>query len=793
MRRVRDTLRDLPNDTRLRISAITDVAEERINKFQDKMNRLANSIRAFGTVGANMFQGSMLMVSPALVPIIAAAVGLLGTLGPMIAVAGSNTFALAAAFGIAGGAAVGFGAAAIPTIKSIIDGTAKSTKENVRAMRALDKLKSTWSGVQDAIAPQTANAFASAMTGIEKALSSLNPMFKSVAGTVADLSARFDKFMSSKSAKQFFGYLNKNAAPILDKVMSGLGGLIQGFMNLTVAFSPMTDFMAQGFKNMGQSFVDFTERIKGSTALQNFISYLQTNGPKIWAIVKNITLGLIGMFTAFGPLASDMMAGLQNLTSRFKEWGQSLSENQQFQKFIGYIRDNAPTVIALIGNITTFLVNLGIAIAPIGSKVLQVVNSIFAWTSSMMAAHPWIGQIIGGLVMFAGALMASFPAIIAIRTAFVGLPGVISSAIAKILPIVSSFKLAMITGLRMLGIQLYLFGTKVLATATSVIAAFGRMIAGAAKWAASLIAKIVTVIAKFVVMSVKATLHAGKVALSFTVTMVKAAAKATASMIVSMAKIIAKYAVLAAKSMIHAARVAASWLIAMGPVGWVIATVVALVALIIANWDKIKSWTTKTFSKIVSVMREKMNDAKQKVSNILDNIKSFFTSMDLYASGKAIIQSAIDGLMAMKNKIVSKVEGIVGAVRDLWPFSPAKEGPLSDIHRMDFGGPITKSITRAKKPIMSSMTSLAASARSAFTPNIALANIGGTATFDTSFSDGTRAIEHAFNAEVNEIELPDREEQYAVINIGGHEAQGVIKYISGEQNRANFRQRRRPN
>ncbi|WP_342488534.1 hypothetical protein MKX67_18300 [Cytobacillus sp. FSL W7-1323] len=768
MRRVRDTIRDLPSETRVRVTVVTQESERRLNAIQDQISRIANSIRAFGTVGANMFQGSMLMVSPALVPIIAAAVGLLGTLGPMIAVAGSNTFALAAAFGIAGGAAVGFGAAAIPTIQSIIDGTAKSTKENVRAMKALDKLKSTWSGVQDAIAPQTANAFASAMTGIEKALSSLNPMFKSVAGTVADLSSRFDKFMGSKSAQQFFGYLNTSAAPILDKVMSGLGGLIQGFMNLTVAFAPMTDFMAQGFKNMGQSFVDFTERIKGSTALQNFISYLQTNGPKIWAIVKNITLGLIGMFTAFGPLASDMMTGFQNLTARFKEWGQALSENQQFQKFIGYIQANAPTVIALIGNITTFLVNLGIAIAPIGAKVLQVVNNIIAWTSSMMAANPVIGQTIAILVMIAGGFMALLPPIIAVRTAFAGLPGFIISSISKIIPFFTSFvgKIAM---------------------------GFVRMSTSGALWVGKTVSYIAKVIAKYAVLAAKATLHAAKVALTFTVTMIKAAAKATASMIVSMAKIIAKYAVLAAKSMIHAARVAASWLIAMGPVGWVIATVVALVALIIANWDKIKSWTTKTFSKVVSVMREKMNDAKQKVSNILDNIKSFFTDMDLYASGKAIIQSAIDGLMAMKNKIVSKVEGIVGAVRDLWPFSPAKEGPLSDIHRMDFGGPITKSITRAKKPIMSSMTSLAASARNAFTPNIALANIGGTATFDTSFSDGTRAIEHAFNAEVNEIELPDREEQYAVINIGGHEAQGVIKYISGEQNRASFRQRRRPN
>lgn len=773
MRRVRETIRSLPETTTVRVNAVTSEANKRINKFQRKIEGLANAIRAFGTVGANMFQGGMLMASPALVPIIAAVVGLLGTLGPMIAVAGSNTFALEAAFGIAGGAAVSFGAAAIPTIQSIIDGTAKSTKENIRAMKALNKLKSTWSGVQDAIAPQTANAFASAMTGIEKALSSLNPMFKSVAGTVADLSSSFDKFMGSKSAQQFFGYLNTSAAPILDKVMSGLGGLIQGFMNLTVAFAPMTDFMAQGFKNMGQSFVNFTERIKGSTALQNFISYLQTNGPKIWAIVKNITLGLIGMFTAFGPLASDMMTGLQNLTARFKEWGQALSENQQFQKFMGYIRDNAPTVIALIGNITTFLVNLGIAIAPIGAKVLQVVNSIFAWTSSMMAAHPWVGKLIALGVMLAGGFMALIPPIIAVRTAFSGFGG----AIMKVVPKLVQFGVKLFSGvggailkvlpmIGKIGLNLFRFAGGPLGLVITTVISLAIVIYKNwdSIWAVT--KKVFSAISDFFkdVWS--------KIKSFFTKTLVELWKK-TVEKFQSIRNSISEN-MNSAKS-----KISSIW-----------SSIKSYFSTIIGN---IVSTVKSKFSDIVNSVRTKMNEAKQQVSNILDNIKSFFTGMDLYASGKAIIQSAIDGLMAMKSKIVSKVEGIVGAVRDLWPFSPAKEGPLSDIHRMDFGGPITKSITRAKKPIMSSMTNLAASARSAFTPNIALANIGGTATFDTSFSDGTRAIEHAFNAEVNEIELPDREEQYAVINIGGHEAQGVIKYISGEQNRASFRQRRRPN
>lgn len=70
-----------------------------------------------------------------------------------------------------------------------------------------------------------------------------------------------------------------------------------------------------------------------------------------------------------------------------------------------------------------------------------------------------------------------------------------------------------------------------------------------------------------------------------------AAVKAAAVHSAAIVRMIAKYALLGAKSLIHAAKVAASWIIAMGPVAWVIATVVAVGLVVWRNWDKIKKWT----------------------------------------------------------------------------------------------------------------------------------------------------------------------------------------------------------
>ncbi|MGG0891693.1 hypothetical protein [Cytobacillus horneckiae] len=770
MARVRRTIRSIPRRTVTHVTVVTEEAEKQIAKFQNRLARLANTIRALGTVMSNMGQGAMLIVSPALIPILASVAGLLGSLGPMIGTIAGSTFALATAFGFAGGAALAFGAAAIPTIQKLFDENTKLNSAQKAAKNELKKLQKTWKGITKDLEKPVLEAFSKSMQFANKTLKMARPLFDSAAKAANNLLDSLNKSLDSGPVKAFFDYMNKQGGPILETVGKAVGNLMKGFMSMMTAFGPLAEKTAQGFLKMSEGFAAWAAGLSKSEKFQSFVNYINENMPKIRAIFRDALAGVTYFFAAFGPLSSDMMTSLQDMMARFKEWSKGLSENQQFQKFIGYIKANAPQVIALIGNITTFLVNLGIAMAPLGQKMLELVNTFLSWSSSMLQTYPIIGQIFGGLLMGVGVVQMLAPLILMITSMFSGF----SAILVKIFPEVGRF--------------FTMLQTKSIAAIRTSILWLGKMIAGAAKWAASLIASIAKVIAKYAVLAAKATLHAAKVALSFTVTMIKAAAKAALSMIKSMAQIIAKYAVLAAKSVIHAAKVAASWVVAMGPVGWVIATVVALVALIIANWDKIKAWTSKTFSKIVSIMRQKMDEAKQKVKGVLDKIKGIFDGMDLFASGKAIIQSAIDGLMAMKSKIVGKVEGIVGAVRDLWPFSPAKEGPLSDIHRMDFGGPITKSIARAKKPIMSSMTSLAGAARNAFTPDVALADIGGsvkvganikTTTSDiSSKKDENKMLKGLLDATLQQnqilMELLQKEPNPQSIEIDGHEVVNVL-------------------
>jgi len=66
-----------------------------------------------------------------------------------------------------------------------------------------------------------------------------------------------------------------------------------------------------------------------------------------------------------------------------------------------------------------------------------------------------------------------------------------------------------------------------------------------------------------------------------------------------------------------------------------------------------------------------------------------------YSSGMAIVNGIKNGINSAANGAVSALKGLVKKLRDLLPFSPAKEGPLRDLDKLNFAGPIKKSLAKA--------------------------------------------------------------------------------------------------
>ena len=456
MRQVQNTIRTTANDVNVDVGAdvsefnrrmaeirariatlvrerVVIKIEARIENFQRKIQRIATDIRAFGELMQHTLTGSLIAVLPMIAPLIANIGVAIANLGPMIGTIAGSTFALAGAFTSAGVAAGAFAAVAIPTIKKLFDENAKLTSAQMNAKSSFDNMKKTYQSLVKETEKPVLNAFTSAMQITNTLLTKLRPLFLSSAQAVSSLMAQLNTTIGTPPIQKFLDYLNTTGAPMLKTVTRSMGNLFKGLASMLVAFAPLTASTAKGFEEMTARFAEWSNGLSSSTKFQSFMDYVNENMPKIRAIFRDATAGIVYFFSAFAGSSSGMMDGLVAMMARFKEWSASLSQNQGFQTFLSYVQQTAPSVLQLIGNLTNFLVNLGIGMAPVGAGLMNIVNSILEFMNSGMESNRMIGVLIASFISIGGVLLAVVPNIIAFGELFKGLGPAITGGVGKAL------------------------------------------------------------------------------------------------------------------------------------------------------------------------------------------------------------------------------------------------------------------------------------------------------------------------------------------------------------------------
>lgn len=136
------------------------------------------------------------------------------------------------------------------------------------------------------------------------------------------------------------------------------------------------------------------------------------------------------------------------------------------------------------------------------------------------------------------------------------------------------------------------------------VAVWAMYKAEAIKGAAVQAAQSARVVGSWVLMRVQAAANAVRMAASWTVGIIVPAASAAAAMAAQAARVVGRWVFMGVQSMLQAGRMAAAWLIAMGPIGWAIAAVVGIAAIVIANWDKIKKFTIDAWNAVSGKVKE---------------------------------------------------------------------------------------------------------------------------------------------------------------------------------------------
>lgn len=418
-------LRSIPNviHTRLKVNRhglnFLSAINRQSDVFQERMDRIAKSIRTFGTIIGNVIKGSAISAFSALIPIIAGLVPAIMAIGNALAVVSGGAIGLAGAFNILGAGAVAFGGMAATAISMFNDGLISATDATDAYEKSLKELTDTWQDIVKLNADSIFGAMSSAMNGTQTALKSLTPFLSTVADLVDFNAQKFEEWVStSDTAKKAFNALNTTGVQIFADLLNAGGRFGDGLINIFTQFMPLFKFMSQGLQNMGVSFQEWANKVSTQKGINAFIDYVKTNLPIIGKIFSDTFLGLVNLFKAFGSNSQIIFEALSEMTGKFKEWSETVGKSEGFKNFIDYIQQNGPQTVALIGNIIMVLVNFGTAMAPIGLAVLNIVNSVAQFIAKLFETHPAVAQLLGVLISFGGLLMALIPQIVGFASFF---------------------------------------------------------------------------------------------------------------------------------------------------------------------------------------------------------------------------------------------------------------------------------------------------------------------------------------------------------------------------------------
>ncbi|HXS18933.1 MAG TPA: hypothetical protein VN764_17155, partial [Polyangiaceae bacterium] len=249
-----------------------------------------------------------------------------------------------------------------------------------------------------------------------------------------------------------------------------------------------------------------------------------------------------------------------------------------------------------------------------------------------------------------------------------------------------------------------------------------------------------------------------------------------------------------------AVRASMAWSAALlaNPITWIVVGV-ALAALVIYKyWEPISGFFTGLWSDIVGAWNaapaffsELWNSIPIMVSDAMQGVLNWLGSFSLFQAGANVLGTLVDGIQSMASAPVNAVLDVVTKVRRLLPFSPAKDGPLRDLHKVKLvetiagavrPQPLVTAMRGAALAGMAAVTSVPMAELSPMPSGSMLAGRGGVSGMSGGLSIGsiTIQLQGGDQSAVAQIEAwisnPDNAERVAVTVANFHQRQARAEF-----------------
>ncbi|EKU50314.1 peptidoglycan DD-metalloendopeptidase family protein [Staphylococcus massiliensis] len=409
---------------------------DNFGKISKKVNQIGDSFRNVGYIVSGTVKGTIIANLSTIVPVAGSAVSAIAGIGGAATAAAGGAVALGGAFGIAGAGAYAMVGMSKRALTMLEDGMLKATTEVKNYQKSLKGIQQEFDALVRSNQAHIFNTMTNGINAGRHALQALKPAINEVAILTSLASQKFkDWVVNGKNMQNLFGNLNKYAPVIFNDILHSVLNFVDGTVAVVNQLFPLFKWASQGFQNMSLGFQKWANSVQGSQAIQGFVNYTKTNLPIVGSIFGNIFGGIVSLFKAFSGHSHNVLVGMQQVTETFKNWANNLAGTKEFKSFIAYLETNGPIVWQLLKNIGMVAVGVIKGLAPVGSVLLKIATAMTGVIAKATNAHPIIGALLGVFSALVGSVMVLSPQIILLTTVLktLGVTSMLTSLKTKLL------------------------------------------------------------------------------------------------------------------------------------------------------------------------------------------------------------------------------------------------------------------------------------------------------------------------------------------------------------------------